>query len=369
MKKNLFSGLVLLISSILAIINSSLFNYYYNLIKLFNFEVFGHINLSIINFINEGLMSVYFFIIGLEIKHEFIFGKLKKYQYYHIIIYAIIAFFGVLIPSFIYLIFNIFHSEYINGWAIPTATDITLTLTIINVLKSYISHDIKILVSIIAIFDDIYAIIILAIFYNNNFHLYIILILFLLIILLTILHFLKIKNVFYHIMIGIIMWLFLLNNNCHPILTGFILSIFMPYEKLIQCKTILNDLILFFILPIFIFFNSGMDVYNIYFTDLLNTVFVGIFLGLFCGKPLGIFFILFIIDKLNIHFYKLSKIEMYGIGLLCGIGFSMSLFIGEISFINNYHLINIVKFSILCSSTFSTIVAYIVFKKISLQKK
>lgn len=290
--------------------------------------------------INDGLMAIFFFMVGLELKREFIEGELSDKK--NIILPGFGALGGMLVPAAIYVYYNSEDSVAIQGWAIPTATDIAFALGILSLLGSRVPTSLKVFLTSLAIFDDIGAIIIIAIFYTANVSL---LSLAIVLFCIPILYWINKRNpasTSVYIMVGIVMWVAMLKSGVHATLVGIILAMFIPmrsktdpnYSPLKRMERDLHSLVAFIVLPVFSFANAGISFTGIGTEQLLHGVPLGIALGLFVGKQLGVFGFCWLAIKINLTQLpkEISWASLYGTAALCGIGFTMSLFIGSLAF-------------------------------------
>ena len=362
-------GIALFSAAIFAIIinNSSLRSYYQMLETLYVAFSFGAfvIKKNLIQWINDGLMVFYFLLVGLEIKREFVDGTLSNKL--NIFIPAIVALFGLLIPIGIYTFFNFSYPEYICGWAIPTATDIAFTLSILAILGSQLPTSLKILVTTIAIFDDIAAVFIISLFYTKKLCFISLILSCICLIFLIIMNRIGTKNLAPYMLTSIIMWLGLLKSGIHATLAGIALAICIPHSNknspLLMLEYKIKPWVIFVILPIFSFSNAGIDFRNISVAMIFHPISLGTILGLFIGKQIGIFCSLYFFSKRSCIPIgsNLSNTQLYGISLICGIGFTMSLFIGTLAFDQGDH-INMVRISILIGSFIGGLLGYYILK-------
>lgn len=322
--------------------------------------------------INDGLMAVFFFLIGLELKRELLEGELSNKD--NIILPGIGAIGGMIFPALIYTYFNFGDPVAMKGWAIPAATDIAFALGILSLLGSRVAISIKIFLTSLAIFDDIGAILIIAFFYTENISLIALFIVVICIPILIILNKNDVINKSPYILIGIIMWIATLKSGVHATLSGVILAMFIPIRskkspEISPLKTLEHDLhsvVAYVILPVFAFANAGLSLQGIGMEKLLHPVSFGIAAGLFFGKQLGIFGLCWLAVKLKM--VKLPNdfnwMILYGIAALAGIGFTMSLFIGSLAFEETgVNLIFDERLGIIIGSIASGIWGYIVLKK------
>ncbi len=375
-RKESAAGLALIAVSLLAIVLANTpFSHYYKLLINTPFTVaLGDLTLSkpVLLWVNDGLMAVFFFLIGLELKRELVEGQLSSKA--NIILPGVAAIGGMLIPASIYLLFNYGNPNSVNGWAIPVATDIAFALGILSLFGTRVPIALKIFLTSLAIFDDIGAIIIIAIFYTKDISVLVLLIASLCIVILFLLN--K-KGIYYkslYLFIGAIMWLSFLKSGVHATLAGIVMAMFIPLQlpkstDISPLKTLEHDLhaaVAFLIIPVFAFCNAGISISKIGVNELLDPVPLGIILGLFIGKPLGIFSLCWITIKLG--FAKLpdksNYLQLFGISVLCGVGFTMSLFISSLAFQETgVNLIFDNKLGIIIGSLLSGIVGFVILNK------
>ena len=290
--------------------------------------------------INDGLMAVFFFLVGLELKKELIEGELSDKR--NIILPGIGAVGGMLVPAMIYIYFNSHDPVAMQGWAIPAATDIAFALGVLTLLGSRVPISIKIFLTSLAIFDDIGAIVIIAIFYTAEISFAAMIVVACSILALI---FLNKRNVIHsspYILVGTIMWVATLKSGVHATLAGVVLAMFIPIRsktdpEISPLKTMEHDLhpiVAFFVLPVFAFANAGISLKGVGVEQVLHSVPTGIALGLFFGKQIGIFGLCLVAVKLKFTTLPrgISWLTLYGISALCGIGFTMSLFVGSLAF-------------------------------------
>ncbi|WP_151193156.1 Na+/H+ antiporter NhaA [Cysteiniphilum sp. JM-1] len=363
-------GIILFTAAVAAIVvnNSWLSPYYHMLETVYAGVSIGNFALqkNLVHWINDGFMALYFLLVGLEIKREFVGGTLSSKS--NIIIPAIVALFGLLVPALIYFLINQHNPNYIDGWAIPTATDIAFTLGILALLGSRIPTSLKILVTTIAIFDDIAAIVIIAVFYTSNLSLISLFAAIICIVVLICMNRLGVRKLAPFMIVGVIMWLCVLQSGVHATLAGVALALTIPHTEknspLLKLEHSLNPWIIFMVLPLFAFANAGISFSGMNLSHLVHPVSLGIILGLFLGKQIGIFISLYLFSKTKYFTIgrQLSMGQLYGIGLVCGIGFTMSLFIGTLAFATP-ELMNMVKVGVLGGSLISGFAGYLVLRK------
>ena len=374
------SGLVLLFAAIIALIisNSDLSSLYFLTLNKYLFigiNDFG-LKLSIIHWINDALMAIFFFFVTLEIKREFLQGELSNTKQALLPIIAAVG--GMLIPALIYIFINIENPETLNGWAIPSATDIAFSLGVLSLLGSRVPLSLKVFLTALAIIDDLGAIIIIALFYSGDLNIkYLLLMLFAFVVLLILNKF-NIKKFIPYLIVGLFMWDFTHQSGIHATISGVLLAITIPHRKknkdfslLIKIEHSISPYVAFGIMPLFAFANAGVSLEGLSLSSLFKQVPLGILLGLFIGKQLGVFLFSYVSIKLklaqmpnNSNWYNL-----YGVGILTGIGFTMSLFIGNLAFVENVQYIEGVKIGVLTGSLLSTLTGYLLLLFVSHKKK
>ena len=321
--------------------------------------------------INDGLMVIFFFLVGLELKRELIEGELSDRR--KIILPGVGAIGGMLVPALIYAFFNAGDEIAMKGWAIPAATDIAFALGILALLGSRVPVSIKIFLTSLAIFDDIGAIVIIALFYTEKISITALVIVACLILILVLLNRSNIESKSLYVLVGIIMWVAMLKSGVHATLVGVILAIFIPMKSKTQTdysplKSMEHDLhvpVAYLILPIFAFANAGIRIIGMGVEEILHGVPLGIALGLFVGKQVGIFGLCWIAIKLNFTSLPdgISWGSLYGAAALCGVGFTMSLFIGSLAFEETgINLLFDERLGIILGSLASGIVGYLVLR-------
>ena len=368
-------GILLFSAAVLAIIfaNTPL-NAYYSLlidtpvvVSVADFEI----NKPLLLWVNDGLMAIFFLLIGLELKREFLQGELSDRS--NLILPAVGAVGGMAIPALIYIAFNYDDPIALQGWAIPAATDIAFALGILTLLGSRVPISLKVFLTSLAILDDVGAIIIIALFYTSNISTYALLFAAVSLMALWLLNRNGVENKSIYLIIGSVMWVSLLKSGVHATLAGVLLALFIPMNSskspesspLKQLEKDLHFSVVFFILPLFAFCNAGLNFGGIGVEQIFHSIPVGIALGLFVGKQLGVFFFCWATIKLG--FTNLPKGmnwgSLYGIALLCGVGFTMSLFIGSLAFEETgSNLLVDERLGILGGSLISGIMGYLVLK-------
>ena len=363
------SGLVLLISAVIALIisNSDYSSLYFEILETYLFvgmNNFG-IEMNILHWINDALMAAFFFFVTLEIKREFIQGELSNRK--QALLPIIAATGGMLVPALIYVYINFQNSETLNGWAIPTATDIAFSLGVLSLLGSRVPLSLKVFLTALAIIDDLGAIVIIAFFYSGDLSITYLALLLLTFIGLLILNKLNIKKSLPYLILGLILWFFTHESGIHATISGVLLATVIPHRKkekdfslLIKLEHNISPYVAFGIMPLFALANAGVSLNGVNLNSLLSPVPLGIVLGLFVGKQIGVFLFSIISIKLKIAQMPNNSnwVNFYGVGILTGIGFTMSLFIGNLAFVDNTQYMDGVKIGVLAGSLLSTLVGY-----------
>ena len=365
------SGLILLIAAILALIisNSAMSDAYFQILNKYLFigiNEFG-LKLSVHHWINDALMAIFFFFVTLEIKREFLQGELSNIKQALLPIIAAIG--GMVVPALFYIIINYGNAETINGWAIPSATDIAFSLGILSLLGSRVPLSLKVFLTALAIIDDLGAILIIAFFYSGDLstpYLSLVLISY---ILLLVLNKFSIKLFAPYLLIGLCMWLFTYKSGIHATISGVLLASTIPhklkkldYSLLVKLEHAISPYVAFLIMPIFAFANAGVNLEGLTLSSLLSPVPLGILLGLFFGKQIGV--LLFSYISVKFKFADMPNnsnwMSIYGVSILTGIGFTMSLFVGNLAFLENTQYLDGVKIGVLSGSLLSTIFGYFI---------
>lgn len=344
-KQESAAGIFLCITAFIAMIvaNSPLYYLYDNLIDLpvgVRVGDFLKIDKPLLLWVNDGLMAVFFFFVGLELKREFVEGELSSAK--KIVLPALGALGGIIIPALIYVGFNYYDEVGLQGWAIPAATDIAFALGVLAILGKRVPVSLKILLTSIAIFDDIGAIIIIALFYTSKLSMGALGIAIICCIVAFIFNRMNVTARSMYILLGMIMWVALLKSGVHATLSGVVMAFFIPmvdkkYPNRSPLKMVEHDLhyvVAFFVLPVFAFCNAGVNLDGVGVEQFLNPVPLGIVAGLFLGKQIGVFTFCWIGIKTKIAELPNGAqwMHLYGLSVLSGIGFTMSLFIGGLAF-------------------------------------
>ena len=365
------SGLLLLFAAIAALIvsNTELNQYYTSFLETYFRIGVGSfsINLTVLHWINDVLMAIFFFLVSLEIKREFIQGELSNPKQALLPIIGAVG--GMLVPALIYIAINFGNSETLNGWAIPSATDIAFSLGVLSLLGKRVPVSLKVFLTALAIIDDLGAIVIIAFFYSGNVQSYYLILMLVCIIILIILNKLNIRNFIPYLLVGILLWDFTHQSGIHSTIAGVLLALTIPHKDnnkshknslLVKLEHLISPYVLFVIMPIFAFSNEGVSLKEITFETLLNPVPLGILCGLFFGKQIGVFLFSYISIKLKIAEMPNNSnwITFYGVGMLTGIGFTMSLFVGNLAFVESTQYLSGVKIGVLMGSLLSTLFGY-----------
>jgi len=365
------SGLILLIAAMAALLisNSSFNEYYFNSLKKYLFigiNDFG-LKLSVLHWINDALMAIFFFFVTLEIKREFIQGELSNIRQALLPIIGAVG--GMLVPAFFYILLNFGDSITLNGWAIPTATDIAFSLGILSLLGSRVPISLKVFLTALAIIDDLGAIIIIAFFYSGDLNITYLSLIFVTYIFLLLLNKFNVKKFLPYLIIGCFLWYFTHESGVHATIAGVLLATTIPHrlrEKdfslLIKIEHAISPYVAFIIMPLFAFANAGVSLGGLTFSSLLMPVPLGILLGLFFGKQIGVMLFSYVSVKSKIAEMPNNStwLSFYGVSILTGIGFTMSLFVGNLAFANNIEYMDGVKIGVLAGSLISTLFGYFI---------
>ena len=311
-------------------------------------------------------MAIFFFFVTLEIKREFLQGELSNIKQALLPIIGAVG--GMLVPALFYVFINYGDSETIRGWAIPSATDIAFSLGVLSLLGSRVPISLKVFLTALAIIDDLGAIVIIALFYSGDLSVKYLSLMLLAFILLLILNKFNVKKFLPYLIVGLFLWEFTHQSGIHATIAGVLLACTIPHRKkdkdfslLIKLEHGISPYVAFGIMPIFAFANAGVSLEGLTFASLLNKVPLGILLGLFVGKQLGVFVFSYISIKLKLAQMPNNSnwISFYAVGVLTGIGFTMSLFVGNLAFAENMQYMDGVKIGVLSGSLLSTLFGYL----------
>jgi len=367
------SGLVLLFAAIIALFvsNSELASIYYDILNSYFALGFGEfkLKLSVLHWINDVLMAIFFFLVSLEIKREFIQGELSNPKQASLPIIAAVG--GMLVPALIYVAINFGNSETLKGWAIPSATDIAFSLGVLSLLGKRVPISLKVFLTALAIIDDLGAIVIIAFFYSGKIQAMYLILMLVSIIILIIFNRLNIRSFIPYLIIGIFLWDFTHSSGIHATIAGVLLALTIPHKDkknesshknsmLIKLEHAISPYVAFGIMPIFAFANAGVSLEGLSIATLMNPVPLGILCGLFFGKQFGVFIFSYVSIKLK--FAEMPNdsdwLKLYGVGVLTGIGFTMSLFVGNLAFVDTTQYLSGVKIGVLLGSLASTLFGY-----------
>ncbi|RRV09328.1 Na+/H+ antiporter NhaA [Pseudomonas sp. v388] len=347
-------GIVLMIAALAALIvaNSPLADGYF---AVLHSKALG---LSVEHWINDGLMAIFFLMVGLEIKREVLAGGLATWSQRALPGFAAAG--GMLVPALIYIAINWGNPQTIAGWAIPAATDIAFALGVLSLLGKRVPASLKVFLAALAILDDLGAVTIIAFFYSSGLNLPMLGAAFATLAVLIVMNRLNVRRLLPYLLLGAALWFFVLQSGVHATLAGVALALCIPLGKpeeearspLLFLEEKLHYWVAFAIVPIFGFANAGVSLSGISLGNLLDPVPLGVALGLFIGKQIGVFIaaVLAIRAGLAVLPQGSNWVQLYGVAILCGIGFTMSLFIGNLAFPGVAHLVDEVKIGVLLGS-------------------
>lgn len=372
------AGVLLVLAALLALVvsNSPLSQLYASLLDLPLSIAIGTIGVDkpLLLWINDGLMAIFFLLIGLEVKREVLEGQLSSRD--QLILPAVAALFGFALPAAIYVFFNSNDAEALGGWAVPTATDIAFALGALMLLGSRVPLALKVFLTSVAIFDDIAAIIVIAAFYTSDLSVLSLSLGVLGVVLLVFLNLTGVRRLAPYVLVGIFVWLCVLKSGVHATMAGFVLGLTIPLaakgvhqdrerSPLRELEHALHPWVTFAIMPIFAFANAGVSFDGIDLGIVLSPVAIGIAVGLFVGKQIGVFASVWIMVKLGLARLPAGCgwLSIYGVSLLAGIGFTMSLFIGTLAFEHgNFEHTVATKVGVLSGSLLSAVAGYFVLR-------
>lgn len=375
LKHEASGGILLMFAALLAIIiaNTPLGCLYEMLIKTPVAVKIGALEIDkpLLLWVNDGLMAVFFFLVGLELKREFLEGELSNRD--SIILPGIGAVGGMALPAIIFIVLNTGDPVALKGWAIPAATDIAFALGVLALLGPGVPLSLKVFLTSVAIFDDIGAILIIAFFYTSRISFYALVVVLVCVVILFILNRRNVLERSPYIFIGVVMWTAMLKSGVHATLAGVILAMFIPNTStgeegsspLKDLEYDLHSAVAYIILPLFAFCNSGISFSGMGVDKILHGVPLGIAAGLFLGKQVGVFGLCWIAVKAGITRLPegLNWRLLYGVAALCGIGFTMSLFIGSLAFEETgVNMLFDERLGIIMGSLASGIVGYMVLR-------
>lgn len=375
-KKESSAGILLVFVTIIALVlkNSGLSEIYNSFLHTHVEVRFGDLQIAkpLLLWVNDGLMAVFFFLIGLEVKREVLEGHLSSLS--QVVLPGIAAIGGMVVPALVFITFNQGESFAMNGWAIPTATDIAFALGVLSLLGTRVPLSLKVFLLALAIIDDLGAIVIIALFYTTELSTLSIIIASIALTILFVMNRCRVVLKAAYILVGIVLWVSVLKSGVHATLAGVALAFMIPLNcknkdgsSWSMSKEMEHDLhywVAFMILPLFAFVNAGVDLRGISLAEMFNPVPMGIMFGLFLGKQLGVFGFSWLVIKAG--FAKLPTDsnwkQLYGVSILTGIGFTMSLFVDSLAYDDTqiYHYAD--KLAVLIGSFVSGLVGYLVLR-------
>ncbi|MCB9996596.1 MAG: Na+/H+ antiporter NhaA [Rhodospirillales bacterium] len=370
-------GIFLMMAAVAAMIiaNSPLYDHYHYLLESVKFRVGftdydksfdAELEKSLLHWINDGMMAVFFFLVGLEIKREFVDGELSSRD--RVLLPALAAVGGMAAPALIFWFINMDHPENLSGWAIPAATDIAFALGVVALLGSRVPSSVKVLLMAIAVIDDIGAIIIIALFYTSDIWVPPLFVAAAALVVLFILNRQNIVAKTPYFLASAVLWLAVFESGIHATLAGVVAALFIPivdkrnpdFSPLKKLEHSIHPWVAFAILPLFAFANAGVSFAGMGVDDLFNPISLGIAAGLVIGKQIGVFSMLWltIVTGLCPKPKDSNWVQLYAVSLLCGIGFTMSLFIGILAY-NGNEVQAAVRIGVVCGSLVSAILGYV----------
>jgi NhaA family Na+:H+ antiporter len=357
-------GLVLMAAAAMALLvaNSPLAGAYHVLVES---PVAG---ISLLEVVNDGLMAVFFLLVGMEIKRELVAGELSTWQ--QRMLPGLAAAGGMLVPALIYAAFNVSSGESIRGWAIPSATDIAFSLAVITLLGNRVPVSLKIFLAALAIIDDLGAIIIIALFYSGGVDPLMLLFALAAFLVLVGFNLVNVRSLVPYLLVGALLWYFVLRSGIHATIAGVLLAMTIPVDgdsatsPLLRLQRAIQGWVAYAILPLFGFLNAGVGLAGLGLAAVIEPVTLGAALGLFIGKQVGVFATVALIVHAGLARYPTGAtlLQLYGTAILCGIGFTMSLFISLLSFANHPAHHEMAKLGVLAGSLVSAVVGYLVLR-------
>lgn len=318
--------------------------------------------------INDGLMTLFFVIVGLELKKGYLNGQLKRFSQIMLPLSSAIG--GMLVPALIYYAINYSQPITAKGWAIPVATDIAFALAVLTFFGRQLPQSLKLFLLALAIFDDIGAILIIALFYSNDISFLYLILSGIAVLGLLVCNRCSVQSLIPYVLLGCLLWFFLLYAGIHPTIGGVIFALILPEKDpssllVTQVETALHPWVAYLIMPLFALANAGVSFHKISLESFFDPVTVGIVLGLFIGKQIGVMLFAFLTIKLKLAPFPKHTTwrQLYGVALLCGIGFTMSLFLGTLSFESHPMYLAEVRLGVLLGSLFSGILgAFVLYR-------
>ncbi|WP_434650942.1 Na+/H+ antiporter NhaA [Pseudomonas sp. D1-2] len=359
-------GIVLMFSALAALIvaNSPLFTTYTSVLHA------SFLGMSVEHWVNDALMAIFFLLVGLEIKREMQIGELAKWSQRALPGFAALG--GMIVPALIYAWVNRHSSETLAGWAIPAATDIAFALGVLSLLGNRVPMSLKVFLSALAILDDLGAVAIIAMFYTSGLDVTMLAASAGVIAVLLIMNKAGVTRLLPYLALGLVLWVLVLKSGVHATLAGVALAFCIPLNKdapaedspSLRLERRLSPWVAFLIMPIFGFANAGVSLAGVSLSNLLDPVPLGVAAGLLLGKQLGVFTFALVAIKTGLAQMPThsSWRQVYGVALLCGIGFTMSLFIGNLAFPGAQLLIDEVKVGVLAGSTLAALAGILVLR-------
>ncbi|WP_434611264.1 Na+/H+ antiporter NhaA [Pseudomonas sp. Z6-20] len=359
-------GIVLMFSALAALIvaNSPLFTTYTSVLHA------SFLGMSVEHWVNDALMAIFFLLVGLEIKREMQIGELAKWSQRALPGFAALG--GMIVPALIYAWVNRHSSETLAGWAIPAATDIAFALGVLSLLGNRVPMSLKVFLSALAILDDLGAVAIIAMFYTSGLDVTMLAASAGVIAVLLVMNKAGVTRLLPYLALGLVLWVLVLKSGVHATLAGVALAFCIPLNKdapaedspSLKLERRLSPWVAFLIMPIFGFANAGVSLAGVSLSNLLDPVPLGVAAGLLLGKQLGVFTFALVAIKAGLAQMPThsSWRQVYGVALLCGIGFTMSLFIGNLAFPGAQLLIDEVKVGVLAGSTLAALAGILVLR-------
>lgn len=373
MSMDVQGGLLLIVAAALAMIfaNSTLAPVYQSFLSVTGQVRLGDLNVEkpLLLWVNDGLMALFFLAVGLEIKKEFLQGHLSDPR--QVILPGLCALGGILVPALFYLTFNHDDPLFRNGWAIPSATDIAFALGVLALLGSRLPPALKVFVMTLAVLDDLGAVVIIALFYTSDLSTRAMALATIFALGLVILNRSRVRTLLPYGIVGLALWTSVLKSGVHATLAGIVIAMAIPLDRQhpdeeSPAERVLHALhpwIVYAIVPLFAFANAGVALGGLSHDDILHPVPVGIALGLFLGKQIGIFSFAWLLVKSGVAHLpeRTSWLQMYGASVICGIGFTMSLFISSLAFGDHAAQLQLVdRLGILAGSLLSAVLGYLI---------
>ena len=366
--KESIGGILLIIFAILALIasNTSLADWYHHILSMkfsIQLDTFA-LKKPILLWINDGLMALFFLLVGLELKREIVKGELEKFD--KIILPIAGALGGMVVPALLYVFMTRQDAMIAHGWAIPMATDIAFALGILALFGKRISLSLKVFLMTLAIIDDLGAILIIAIFHTQNLSLLAFCLALACLIILLAMNFFKVSKLSWYLLVGLIMWTCVLKSGFHATIAGVLLALTIPMETrdkrpmLESLEHDLHPLVAYLILPIFAFANAGVPISGLSWHSLMHPLISGITISLLFGKIVGISLFTWVAKIIFRVKMSFSFMQLCGVAALCGIGFTMSLFIAGLSFSNTEQLLNYSRIGILLGTCLSMVLGCLI---------